>query len=307
MGEVLAVLTALVWASMNIFMRYGVVQKKSGSIFNIRLVMAAWGVMSVLLVFCILFLLGVDLIVHFKSLTTNIKIFWLFVLDGVLTKIVALLLLTIALGQIGASRTAAVRAIDAVFTCVLSVFLLEENVGYIQIGAALLVAGGVALANLNSEKEAVTAGATSHISIKGSVIALAAALCFSFGNIARGSAIDSGGSYIAGVLINYLICFMVYGAIYLCSLLLGATYKEIGSKSLRFYRYAGIMDVVGTFTLFAAFTFAPVWLVVTLKSTQPIIVMVLSAVFLKESEQINIRVILSSFLVVIGACIIVAT
>lgn len=67
------------------------------------------------------------------------------------------------------------------------------------------------------------------------------------------------------------------------------------------------MDVVGTFTFFASFTLSPVWLVVTLKCTQPLMVLALSAALLKKTEQINLRVALSSLLVVIGACIIVSS
>lgn len=169
MGELLALLTAVIWAGMNIAMRYGVIQKNPGVIMNVRLVMSFWGIASVLAALGIFQIFGADMVAAVKSL--NMYVLLMFLLDGLLTKVVAMLLLAIAFGQIGASRAAAIRAFDSVITCVLSFTLLGEVIGPLQIGAAALVAGGVALANLKSESEAVNAEATSSMKIKGGIVA----------------------------------------------------------------------------------------------------------------------------------------
>ena len=305
MGEFLALSTALIWAGTNISMRYGVIQKNPGVIMGVRLVMSNWGLPSVLAILVLLCLLGFDPEAGIRSLNLNTLL--LFSLDGLLTKVVAMLLLATAFGQIGASRAAAIRASDSVFTCILSFVLLGENITPMQTAAAFMVAGGAALANLKSENEALSSEATSSMKFKGGAVALAAGACFALGNIARGAAIHSGGSFLIGVLISYLISFLVYGLIYLCSPRLRASYREIGKTSARYYRLAGIADVIGTFTFFASFTLAPVWLAVTLKSTQPLMVMGLSAAFLRKTERINVKVMASSLMVVIGTCIIVST
>lgn len=305
MGEFLALLTAVIWASMNVSIRYGVIQKDSGAIMDARLVMSVWGIASAVAILAALYALGFDIEAQLKTL--NLYTLFLFSLDGILTKVVAMLLLAIAFGQIGASRAAAIRAFDSVITCVLSFTLLAESISFLQIGAALVVSCGVALSSLKSESEAVNAGATSSMKVKGGIVALAAGACFSLGNIARGAAIHAGGSFLIGVLINYLISFLLYGIICSLSTKLRSSYRDIGKKSASHYKFAGILDVIGTFTFFASFTLAPVWLAVTLKSTQPLLVLGLSAVFLRKTEQINAKVIMSSFMVVVGTCVIVAT
>lgn len=305
MGEALAILTAVVWASANISIRYGVVQEYSGVVLDVRFIMAVWGIGGMLIIYIILPIFGIDVLEGLKSL--NFRTILLFSVDGLLTKVLSLFLLAVAFGQIGAARAAAIRASDSVITCVLSYVLLGESISLIQVGATILVTVGVVLASLKSEVEVINSKATSDIRIKGSIIALLAGATSSLGNISRGAAIHSGGSFLSGVLINYFIGFLIYGLIYACLPKLRLSLKEMGRTSFRHYSFAGIMDVVGTLTFFASFTFAPVWLAVTLKSTQPLLVLGLSALFLKKFEQINVRVILSSLLVVIGACVIVST
>lgn len=303
MGEALALLTAFVWASLNICMRRGVLEKDSGGILNARLIMAIWGLATTSLILGLLRLCDARLTNGFGSF--DLRIVALFIVDGFLTKVAALLLLLVSFAQIGASRAAAIRASDAVITSFLSWALLGETFSLLQIGAVIMVALGVAFANLHSETEAVKA--LPHVKTAGSLIALLAGSCFAVGNVARGAAIQGGGGFLTGVLINYAVSVLIYGAVYFIALRRKNPLLQVGRKAQWYFALAGVLDVLGTFTFFASFTLTQVWLAVTLKNTQPLMVLGLAGLFLRDTEQLNLRILFGVLMVVLGTLVIVSS
>jgi uncharacterized membrane protein len=217
---------------------------------------------------------------------------WPFLLAGLLGPGLSQLLFTLAVNEAGPSRTSVVVGTAPLFSVAIALVFLDEplKTGLI-VGAILIVAGGVLLVGERKRPE--------HVRVIGLVLALAATVVFATrDNLLRWLAIDTdvapgpaaaatlgaGGALIAGYVLVRRI--------------------RLRGREARDFLPAGLFFGASYICLFEAYYRGPVTVVSPLVATESLWGVVLSAIVLRRSEGVGVRLAAGAALIVSGGVLI---
>ena len=199
--------------------------------------------------------------------------------------------------RVGASRAEPVKASMPLFATVLAVLLLGERVSAPQaVGIALIVIG---IAAVSWEGSAADRASGQDVPWSGLLFALAAAFFFGLEPIFGSFGLSSGTEVLVGVTIktgSALVAFTLYLA-WRGSLPRPA---DLATGGVRWYVLAGLSSAVFMLAYYAALAVSRVSVVVPIMQTSPLIVVLLSAAFLRRIETVTLRLVTAAAVIVAG-------
>ena len=226
--------------------------------------------------------------------TVMTKLVGAFLLAGAIAPGLSNLFITVAIREAGSSRASVAFGMAPLFAVTIAVLGFGERPGpAVLVGALLVVAGGIALA-LEPERP-------HHVRRIGIAIALVGAALFALrDNLVRHLSLETD------------VPSMTAGAAMLAASLVVTSLFVIGRRN----RFGWPLSVVarwllpGTFVglsyvaLFEAFYRGTVSIVAPIVATESLFGVVFSALLLRRSEQVGVRVVVGAALVVVGGALI---
>jgi len=219
-----------------------------------------------------------------------------FIVTGVIGNVFALITNTLAIHEIGASRTHALISASPLVTAVLGWAFLGENITvYLLFGLLLIILGGGALSYRihggdSSQK-------TSR-SVFGFTLALYSAVAIGAFAVLQKYGLSLGVTPLQGLFVRFLTASTIYGAY----LILTRPRIEISSSSLsQNYLWASLVMTVAALLSLLALARLPATLVAGLKRTAPLFTVGLSYLMLRGIEQVDWKTFAVSGVIVAGA------
>ncbi|MFP9192812.1 EamA family transporter [Natronosalvus vescus] len=224
-----------------------------------------------------------------------------FTAAGLVGTLLARLLMYKSIETIGASRTSPVIAANVFFATVLAVVFLEESLTFVHVVGIVLIVGGVAVISWD------TASSEPDQSLRelglSLLLPVVAAAAIGIEPIFVSIGLEEGTPAIPGVL-----AMTAAGGIGFVGYLLWRRQPvqlSVRSPSTAWYVAAGVSSAIGLVTYFAALEVAPVVIVVPLLQTTPLLVVVLSALFLPQRlERVTLLTVVAALVVVGGAILV---
>ena len=217
---------------------------------------------------------------------------WPFLLAGLLGPGLSTLLFTLAVREAGPARTSVVVGTAPLFSVAIAFVFLDEalRAGLVA-GAILIVAGGLLLVSERDRPE--------HVRILGLAFALTATVAFAVrDNILRWLAIDTDVPPAAAATATLAAAAALIAAYLL------TTRAPVGLRDARAFVPAGVLFGFSYICLFEAYYRGLVTVVSPLVATESLWGVLLSAVVLRQSERVGVRLAAGALLVVCGGVLI---
>jgi len=219
-----------------------------------------------------------------------------FIVTGIIGNVFALITNTMAIHEIGASRTHALTSASPLVTAVLgSAFLGEDLTKYLLIGLGLIILGGGTLSyRLHGDE-------SSHRTdrpVFGFGLALYSTIAIGAFAVLQKYGLDLGVTPLQGLFIRFLTAAVIYGGYLLVArpeLDLKRSYRS-GN-----YIWASILMTAAALLTLLALTRMPATLVAGLKRTAPLVTVALSALMLKGIEKVDWKTFAIAGVIVAGA------
>ena len=289
-GVTLAITAAVCFAAQFLCIRVGTVD---GSIVEAVFISL---LTNVLIVCPLVFLL------HGVPSITPTAILW-FGLAGISGSLIARTCMFKSVQIIGASRTSPVVSANVFFASLLAIVLFGDTLTALHaIGIAIIVVG-VGVISWETAQDANPDQSIRDVGIS-LLLPLFAALFIGFEPIFVSLGLAEGTGVLPGVAIKVLAAWIGFAA-YVFGVSRRGSDIFTNSRSTGWYLAAGITSALGIIAYFAALDGAPVVVVVPLITTSPLMVVLLSYVFLPQRlERITWRLVAAATVVVIGASIV---
>ena len=225
-----------------------------------------------------------------------------FAAAGFVGTLFARLLMYESINTIGASRTSPIIAANVFFATVLAVVFLDERLTLVHFIGIVFVVGGVAVISWETASSSEPDQSLRELGLS-LLLPVTAAAAISFEPIFISFGLGVGTPVLPGFLVMSTaatIGFVSYLA------LAGRRIRiPIGTPSMRWYLGAGVSSTISLVAYFVALEVAPVVIVVPLLQTTPLIVLVLSALFMPARlERVTLKVVVAAAVVVVGAVIV---
>jgi len=216
--------------------------------------------------------------------------FGLFALSGLLALGLGRLLNFQAMKGMGVARTSALIGSNPVITTALSIIILREQPVASTLIGALTVASGVVLIS----------GARGFTIDRPFLIGLASALSYSLSNIAGKAGLNAQPDPFLSAQTGAtagLLFYVLYFAASRHSL-------RVGRESLGYFAATGLISSVGWLTMMKALELGAVSTVTTIVFSYPLISLILTRLLIRD-EEITLRTVAGSVLVVLGVAVVI--
>lgn len=202
--------------------------------------------------------------------------------------------------KVGASRAEPVKASMPLYATVVAVLVLGETLTTGHLVGILLIVGGVALV---SRESARNPGAAVDGSLAALTLPLLGAICYGIEPVFAKIGFAAGTPVLTGLAIKTLtatVAFLGYlrwrGAL--------PARASITNRNARWFVGAGLANTGFLLAYYAALEITPVVLVVPIMQTSPLLVLALSAVFLRRLERVTWRLAAAACVVIAGAIVV---
>lgn len=296
MGVTYAFLSALGFSLMFILTRKGLVEDTAKtSVWFINLI----SVIGALILFSIVLLFSSGNI--FDELLALSKVATIMlIIDGLMGCMIGMLLGILAIAKLGASHASAIRGgANPFFATLLSVLFLGEQPGLTGYLGVSIIIIGIIIVGLQNASQSMELKKNSLLS--GGTYAILSGLAFAISNTARGVAIKYGATINAGYMVTLITSLAILAIYCLMSGNFSHTLKNINPKGFFYYLGSGGGLFVGVYCLLISFTMIPVWQAVSIRNTQPIIVLVIMYILNRKTEMLTNRLIIGAITVTFGA------
>lgn len=204
---------------------------------------------------------------------------------------------------IGASRTSPVVSANVFFATLLAIAFLDETLTLAHLVGIVLVVVGVAVISWETATGADPGRPLREVGVS-LLLPISAAAFIGLEPIFVSIGLAAGTPLLPGFAIKATVATIGFVA-YLRLSGARATASLRRSPELKWYLGAGLTSTVGIGTYFAALEVAPVVVVVPLLQTSPLLVVVLSALFLpRRLERVTWRLVAAAVVVVLGATVV---
>lgn len=285
-GIVLALLAAFAYALSAVLIRKRLDESNS---FSATLVITATGNI-------ILWPLAL-LFTNFK--TVNLQGVLFFVIAGILAPGITRLLYYKGMEIIGVSVNSSIFATYPMYISIFAVLLLSEVLAPENwIGVICIVVGVMFIERGLGKPKTEPEG----IFKKGLIFPLLATLTIAFSHLVRKHGLNIYNEPLLGVAVGYSSSLLLYlllltsSSSMRCSMSLG--------KDFRLFWRGGFFLAIGWVFAFYALSYERVSIVTPLIQTEPLFVLFFAYLYLKESEHISFKVIMSTLLIVIGVALV---
>lgn len=199
--------------------------------------------------------------------------------------------------RIGASRAEPIKASMPLHATVFAVLFLGEIVTPEQFAGVVLIVAGIALITWDGSRTDVAGEETPWV---GLALPLTAAFVFAVEPILATIGLREGTSVVVGLTLKTGAAT----AVFVGYLALTRSLPKPGGiprSELRWYVLAGVMSTGFLITYYAGLSVSRVGIVVPIMQTSPLIVLAVSAAFLRDAERVTLRLLFSVLVVVLGA------
>lgn len=205
--------------------------------------------------------------------------------------------------RLGANRTSPIVATNALFATLLAVVVLEETLTAVHlVGVVFIVAGVAGISYQTAESKSVDTTRAELAVLM--MVPLLAAVFVGIEPIFISLALADGGTIIPGTAIVVTTAFI--GFVPYAWLRGEVPSLETASKPYaKWYVLAGVATTFGLLAAFTAVQTAPVAIAVPLIQTSPLLVIVLSALFLSpQLEEVTPLIVAATVIIILGAVVV---
>ena len=200
--------------------------------------------------------------------------------------------------RIGASRTEPIKASVPLYAALIAVLILGETLTPVGLAGIVLIVAGVAVISWESTSNPGASAATARpVDL---LFPLIAALFFGIEPVFAKVGFAEGTSVLVGLAIKTVAATIGFAA-YLRYRDTLPSPRSLRTGNTRWYLLAGLSNTGFLLAYYSALSIAPVVLVAPIMQLSPLLVVVLSAVFLKRLERVTPRLVAASLIVVAGA------
>jgi DME family drug/metabolite transporter len=223
------------------------------------------------------------------------KAFLLFILAGIFAPALARWLYFVSLDRLGASISASIGSTGPAFTAILAIIFLKEKLTVsISLGIVLIITGIIILQR--------SIGTDDNFRVqrkKDLVFPLLSATFLGLAIVFRKMGLNILNVPVFGVTVGFLTSLFFYSILFLMSKSMRNS-VSMSRKDLLFLCATGVSLSTGWLTLFYALSLGDVIIVAPLSNLQPVMVVGLSCLFLKDIEKITPKMIAGILVVLIG-------
>ncbi|MDQ0339361.1 drug/metabolite transporter (DMT)-like permease [Caldalkalibacillus uzonensis] len=244
------------------------------------------------------------LIVFFKrenSISLTLSGITAFVIAGLFTSFLGRSSVFAGIRRIGSSRAAAIKNSSPIFTILFALLFLKESITWLNALGILFILTGLWLTGYEQWRK-------NGFSIKGQIwigMAFAVLAAFSFGTgfAIRKMGMEQVPDPFLGALIGAIVALKAYCIFLAAKRRLLLTVKLQFQQFNLYYLLAGFATCLGSLTFFISAYFTQVSYTATLTAIEPVLTLLLSYIFLKEQEKIQLMVIISAVFIFLGIMI----
>jgi drug/metabolite transporter (DMT)-like permease len=231
--------------------------------------------------------------------TVNLRGILFFIIAGMLAPGITRLLYYKGMDVLGVSINASIFATYPMYSSVLAVLLLGEVIAPENWIGVICMVAGVMFIERSLDKPKTE---TKKIFKKGLIFPLLATLTIASSQLVRKYGLNIYNEPLLGVAIGYSSSFLLY------LLLLTSSKMQYSMplwKDLRLFWKSGVFLSLGWILSFYALSYERVSIVTPLLQTEPLFVLLLAYLHLKELERISLKVVTGTILIVIGIYLLV--
>jgi uncharacterized membrane protein len=243
----------------------------------------------------------VTAVIEFPTYRMTTTAFVAFVVAGLLGTLLGRAFYYEGINRLGASITEPIKASNPLFAVLLAVVLLSDPVTGEQFTGIVLIVAGVAWLS----KQTVDGDASlTDAPARALSLPFAAALMFALEPVVAKVGFNAGASLLSGLTLKTVSAAIGMGAYLRWRDALPAPTSLLYDENRRWYVLAGVGNSGFLLSYYAALSLAPVSLVVPILQLSPLVVMVLSYLFLRRLEHVTPRLVAGALVVVIGAIVV---
>jgi len=282
--EIIAIISAMGWAGDAVLVRIGA---KSANIIAAALMSYS---VAALWLWIYIFIYVPFEVFHSRAIVY-------FLLGGCLQPLLARILYYMGITRIGVSRAGPLRGSEPLLSVILAVIFLHEDPNAFVYGGTLLIIAGIWLILWRRSGEA-------RWNVFDIIFPLGAALCGAVSqNLRRAGLLLLHDPYV-GAAIGTSTSLVIIATFLLATGKLHLARPD--RQSLPFFGSAAVISAGAQIMNFAALSKGEVSVMVPLFNTTPLFAVLFSAMFLRDVEKVNLRVVLGALLMVGGVATIAA-
>ena len=219
----------------------------------------------------------------------------LFIASGILASTLGRLFNFTSIDRLGVALAASIIGSSPLFSTLLAAVFLGEQIDAATLFGTILVVAGIAVARSGGKvvKE-----------LRSSVLVLpiASAVFYGASSVTRKAALNILPESAFGALVGAIASLTIYSTYLLVTRRTGELRVNWGGG--RFWLANGVVVTLAWLSMFTALTNGKVSVVSSLGGTSPLFSVILSAILLKDSEELNSRIVAGSLAIVAGAMVI---
>jgi uncharacterized membrane protein len=218
-----------------------------------------------------------------------------FVASGILASTLGRLFNFTSIDKLGVALAASIIGSSPLFSTLLAAVFLGEKIDAPTLLGTILVVAGIAVAR--SGGKVVKEFRSSVL-----VLPIASAVFYGASSVTRKVALNILPESAFGALVGAIASLTIYSTYLLVSRRTGELRVNWGGG--RFWLANGVVVTLAWLSMFTALTNGKVSVVSSLGGTSPLFSVILSAILLKGSEELNSRIVAGSLAIVVGAMVI---
>jgi uncharacterized membrane protein len=219
----------------------------------------------------------------------------LFVASGIFASTLGRLFNFMSIERLGVPLSAAIIGSNPLFSTLFAAMFLGEQVAANTLLGTVLVVAGIAVARSGGQ-------AVKGLRGRDLVLPIASATFYGAASVTRKAALNILPDSVFGAVIGAMSSLVVY------SIYLIVTRRtkdlQINWVGSRFFVVNGVVLTLAWLSMFTALTTGKVSVVTALGGTSPLFAVLLSAILLRDSEELNLRIAVGCLAIVAGAAVI---
>lgn len=241
-------------------------------------------------------------VLHYPAYGLSWEAAGVFAAAGIAGLVLGRICIFAGIKMMGASRTTPIVSASALVSTVLAVWLFGESVVASHAVGIGLVVGGVAVISWLTAVDEKSDPSVQNVGLA-LLFALGAAAFVGIEPILIRIGLNSGTPILVGLAVMMTTAFVSYAGYYRVTK--NSFCSPLGTPYTRWYISAGLASTLGLLTYFGALASAPVVIAIPIIHTAPLIVLVVSVMFLPQRlERITWPLIAAAMIVVIGAVLV---
>lgn len=219
----------------------------------------------------------------------------LFIASGILASTLGRLLNFVSINRFGVALSASIIGSSPLFSTLLAAVFLGEQIDTATLLGTVLVVTGIAVARSGGQAvEGLRSGAL--------VLPIASAVFYGASSVTRKAALNILPESAFGAVVGAMASLTVFSIYLLVSQRTNELRVNWGGG--KFWVVNGVVVTLAWLSMFTALTLGKVSVVAALGGTNPLFSVILSAILLKGSEELNSRIIMGCLAIVAGAMVI---